>query len=87
MYVFGSLYHNSKPNSTFPKALLSMCEESTTGTNLSRKATLLMAELLHIANKVLPLSVAANLQVIVHKMAFICSKADPSKPQVYSSGF
>jgi large subunit ribosomal protein L17e len=47
----------------FSKALLSMCKESTTGTNLSRKATLLMAELLHIANKVLPLSVAARLQV------------------------
>ena len=40
-----------------------MLEESTTGSNLSRKATLLMAEILHLANRVLPLSVAANLQV------------------------
>lgn len=45
------------------QALSGMCEESITGTNLSRKATLLMAEILHIANKVLPLSVAAKIQV------------------------
>lgn len=40
-----------------------MLEESTTGSNLSRKATLLMAEVLQMANRVLPLSVAADLQV------------------------
>lgn len=40
-----------------------MLEEDTTGSNLSRKATLLMAEVLQMANRVLPLSVAAKLQV------------------------
>lgn len=45
------------------KALTSMLEESTAGTNLSRKATLLMAEVLQLANRVLPLSVAATIQV------------------------
>ncbi len=41
-----------------------MLEESTTGTNLSRKATLLMAEVLAMANRVLPLSLAAKIQAI-----------------------
>jgi len=45
------------------QALTAMVEESTTGSNLSRKATLLMAEVLQIANRVLPLSVAAKIQV------------------------
>ncbi len=40
-----------------------MLTETTMGTNLSRKATLLMAEVLQIANRVLPLSVAARIQV------------------------
>jgi rapamycin-insensitive companion of mTOR len=40
-----------------------MLEEETTGSNLSRKATLLMAEVLQMANRVLPLSIAAKLQV------------------------
>lgn len=40
-----------------------MCEESIIGTNLSRKATLLMAEVLHMANKVLSSSAAAQIQV------------------------
>ena len=40
-----------------------MCEESIIGTNLSRKATLLMAEVLHMANKVLSSSAAAKIQV------------------------
>ena len=40
-----------------------MMEESTSGTNLSRKATLLMAEVLQMANRVLPLSIAAQIQV------------------------
>jgi large subunit ribosomal protein L17e len=39
-----------------------MIEETTTGSNLSRKATLLMAEVLQMANRVLPLSVAAKIQ-------------------------
>lgn len=42
-----------------------MLEEATTGSNLTRKATLLMAEVLQMANRVLPLSVAAKLQVSV----------------------
>ncbi|RDB17886.1 Target of rapamycin complex 2 subunit ste20 [Hypsizygus marmoreus] len=45
-------------------ALISMLEESTTGSNLSRKATLLMAEVLQMANRVLPLSIAAKMQAI-----------------------
>ena len=40
-----------------------MLEEVTTGSNLTRKVTLLVAEVLQMANKVLPLSVAANIQV------------------------
>ncbi|KAK7048427.1 Rapamycin-insensitive companion of mTOR, N-term-domain-containing protein [Favolaschia claudopus] len=45
-------------------ALTGMMEESTSGSNLSRKATLLMAEVLQMANRVLPLSVAAQIQTI-----------------------
>ena len=45
------------------QALSSMCEESIIGTNLSRKATLLIAEVLHMGNKVLSLSAAAKVQV------------------------
>jgi len=40
-----------------------MLEECTTASNLSRKATLLMAEVMQMANKVLPLGVAAKIQV------------------------
>jgi rapamycin-insensitive companion of mTOR len=40
-----------------------MFRETTTGSNLSRKGTLLMAEILQLANKVLPLSLAAGIQV------------------------
>ena len=40
-----------------------MTEESTMGTNLSRKATLLLAEVLAMGNRVLPLSVAGKIQV------------------------
>ncbi|ESK90459.1 cytosolic regulator pianissimo [Moniliophthora roreri MCA 2997] len=45
-------------------ALTSMIEESTTGTNLSRKATLLMGEILQMSNRILPLSVAARIQAL-----------------------
>lgn len=41
-----------------------MLQESTSGSNLSRKATLLMAEVLQMANRVLPLSIAAQIQVM-----------------------
>ncbi|KAF7965609.1 hypothetical protein HWV62_33461 [Athelia sp. TMB] len=44
-------------------ALTGMLEEVATGTNLSRKAILLMAEMLQMANRVLPLSIAADIQV------------------------
>jgi len=42
-----------------------MLEECTTGSNLSRKATLLMAEVMQMANRVLPLNVAAKIQVCI----------------------
>ncbi|KAG9227446.1 hypothetical protein PTI98_010973 [Pleurotus ostreatus] len=47
-------------------ALTSILEESVTGSNLSRKATLLMAEMLQLSNRVLPLSIAAKFQTISH---------------------
>ncbi|KAG5353197.1 hypothetical protein C0989_009378 [Termitomyces sp. Mn162] len=46
------------------EALSNMLEESINGTNLTRKATLLLAEVLQMANRVLPLSVAAKIQAI-----------------------
>ncbi|KIY45635.1 hypothetical protein FISHEDRAFT_66904 [Fistulina hepatica ATCC 64428] len=45
-------------------ALTSMLSESTSGSMLTRKATLLVAEILQLANKLLPLSIAARLQAI-----------------------
>ncbi|KAF7298974.1 hypothetical protein MIND_00845600 [Mycena indigotica] len=45
-------------------ALTGMMQESTSGSTLSRKATLLMAEILQMANRVLPLSLAAQIQSI-----------------------
>ncbi|KAH8104684.1 Rapamycin-insensitive companion of mTOR, N-term-domain-containing protein [Cristinia sonorae] len=45
-------------------ALTSMLQEATIGSNLSRKATLLMAEILQTSNRVLPLSIASKLQAI-----------------------
>ena len=42
--------------------------ESQTGTNIDRKATLLMAEILQTANKVLPLSIAAKIQVRLYAL-------------------
>ncbi|KAG1750937.1 Rapamycin-insensitive companion of mTOR, N-term-domain-containing protein [Suillus occidentalis] len=45
-------------------ALTAMLEECTTGSNLSRKATLLMAEVMQMANRVLPLGVAAKIQAV-----------------------
>ena len=41
-----------------------MLEESPVGSNLSRKAVLLMAEILQMSNRVLPLSIAARIQVV-----------------------
>ncbi|CAA7271328.1 unnamed protein product [Cyclocybe aegerita] len=51
-------------NAGLCEALTAMLEESTTGTNLSRKATLLMAEVLAMVNRVLPLTMAAKIQAI-----------------------
>lgn len=48
---------------TVPQALTSIFAESSVGSTLSRKATLLMAEVLQKANCVLPLSIAAKIQV------------------------
>ncbi|RXW24422.1 hypothetical protein EST38_g1410 [Candolleomyces aberdarensis] len=48
----------------FCDALTAMLEETTVGTNLSRKATLLMAEVLAMSNRVLPLSIAGRIQAI-----------------------
>lgn len=45
-------------------ALTTMLEERTTGSTLTRKATLLMAEVMQMANRVLPLNMAANIQAI-----------------------
>ncbi|EDR13794.1 uncharacterized protein LACBIDRAFT_309182 [Laccaria bicolor S238N-H82] len=45
-------------------ALTSMIEETTTGSNLSRKATLLLAEALAMTNRVLPLSIAGRIQAV-----------------------
>jgi len=41
-----------------------MLEECIAGSNLSRKATLLMAEVMQMASRVLPLNVAAKIQVL-----------------------
>ncbi|TFY68746.1 hypothetical protein EVJ58_g836 [Rhodofomes roseus] len=46
-------------------ALTCMLEESPVGSNLSRKAVLLMAEILQMSNRVLPLSIAAQIQVAI----------------------
>lgn len=48
-----------------------MLEESATGSNLSRKATLLIAEILHTANRVLPLRIAARIQVSLLSLPII----------------
>lgn len=63
-----------------------MLEESTIGTNLSRKATLLMAEVLAMANRVLPLSLAAKIQVWVTVIEVIASHDGiPSRLSLTSS--
>lgn len=58
-------------NAGLLEALTCMFQETTTGSNLSRKGTLLMAEVLQLANKVLPLSLAAKIQLVpdVFKLA------------------
>ncbi|KAF8827637.1 hypothetical protein HHX47_DHR4000396 [Lentinula edodes] len=46
------------------EALISIMEEVPTGSVLSRKATLLVGEILQMSNRVLPLSVAARIQAL-----------------------
>lgn len=46
------------------KALTSMLAETKTGSNLSRKATLLLAEFLQTANRTLPLIFSAEIQAV-----------------------
>lgn len=54
-------------NGCILQALICMVEElSGNVTNLSRKATLLLGEVLQTANKLLPLSYAAKIQVSVY---------------------
>jgi hypothetical protein len=48
-----------------------MLEETTNGTNLSRKAVLLMGEVMHLSNHLLPLHMAAQIQVISHTLLII----------------
>ncbi|THV00832.1 hypothetical protein K435DRAFT_827891 [Dendrothele bispora CBS 962.96] len=45
-------------------ALTSMLEEFTIGNSMTRKATLLIGEILQLANRVLPLSIAAKIQAV-----------------------
>ncbi|KAL0580619.1 hypothetical protein V5O48_001349 [Marasmius crinis-equi] len=49
-------------NAGLLEALTSLIEESTTPTNLSRKSTLLIGEILQMSNRILPLSFAARIQ-------------------------
>ncbi|KAJ8080510.1 hypothetical protein PM082_017343 [Marasmius tenuissimus] len=49
-------------NAGLLEALTSLIEESPTATNLSRKATLLIGEILQMSNRILPLSFAAKIQ-------------------------
>lgn len=52
-----------RPADVSVKALTCMLEETTNGTNLSRKAVLLMGEVMHLSNHLLPLHMAAQIQV------------------------
>jgi rapamycin-insensitive companion of mTOR len=47
----------------FLQAITSLLEETQAGTNLSRKALLLMGEVMHLANRLLPSHMAASIQV------------------------
>jgi hypothetical protein len=54
-------------------AITSMLEESASGTSLSRKAVLLMGEVMQLSNRLLPLHVAAQIQVCIIFTAFCSS--------------
>ncbi|TRM64014.1 Rapamycin-insensitive companion of mTOR, middle domain-containing protein [Schizophyllum amplum] len=58
------------------EALTSMITETTTGSNLSRKATLLIAETLHLANRVLPLNAAAKVQSITRIFSMAADRSN-----------
>jgi len=50
-----------------------MLEETATGSTLSRKAVLLMSEILQLANKLLPSAIATKIQVrIVYQHCILC---------------
>ncbi|KAG7088365.1 hypothetical protein E1B28_012368 [Marasmius oreades] len=51
-------------NAGLLEALTSLIEESPMATNLTRKATLLIGEILQMSNRILPLSVAAKIQAL-----------------------
>ena len=46
-------------------------DEGSAATSLSRKATLLIAEILQMANRVLPLPIAAKIQVFSNLDTFV----------------
>ncbi len=52
------------------QALTCLLEESQIASNLSRKATLLLAEILALANRVLPMNAAAGIQVTPCTLCF-----------------
>lgn len=50
-------------NAGLIEALVTILEESTSSSKVARKATLLIGEILQLANRILPLSMAAKIQV------------------------
>ncbi|EJD50823.1 hypothetical protein AURDEDRAFT_111977 [Auricularia subglabra TFB-10046 SS5] len=46
------------------EALVTILEESTAGSKVARKATLLIGEILQLANRILPMSMAARIQTL-----------------------
>ncbi|KAJ3825070.1 Rapamycin-insensitive companion of mTOR, N-term-domain-containing protein [Lentinula raphanica] len=67
------------------EALVSIMEEVPSGSILSRKATLLIAEILQMANRVLPLSVAARIQAVPSLFSMASSYDDGQQRLVGAS--
>ncbi|KAJ3802454.1 Rapamycin-insensitive companion of mTOR, N-term-domain-containing protein [Lentinula aff. detonsa] len=67
------------------EALVSMIDEVPTGSILSRKATLLIGEILQMANRVFPLSVAARIQALPSIFAMASSRDDGQQRLVGTS--
>ncbi|KAJ4482113.1 Rapamycin-insensitive companion of mTOR, N-term-domain-containing protein [Lentinula aciculospora] len=67
------------------EALISIMEETPTGSVLSRKATLLIGEILQMSNRVLPLSVAARIQALPSIFSMACSHDDGQQRLVGAS--